>query len=315
MNNIVNVKYSLVLKKRWSFITVITLVVVLLSLIFSLVQPFKYESEVNILVIQKSSLGIDAYSASKSAERIGRNLGQIVYSSSFLSKVLNSGYEIDKSYFPAEEDQKRDFWEKTIATEVPANTTILHVSVFHEDKEQATIIAQAVAYVLDQEVEEYVGISDVDLKVVDAPLTSTFPVKPNIILNVILGLVVGFFLAVAIVMVTYSEARHLQEVYKAEEKKQRKSQLKSVKKQKKNKFAKVNFQATKPDQSADSAIKMPDVEQALHVEPKETLEQKAHLIAQEQQAPEENGSEPEKPAYENLPKFQTEDEIKTMYEE
>ena len=119
MNQVLQVNYFQIIRRRWVFITVVTLLVVLLSLVFSLLQPFRYESKVTILIIQKSAVGLDAYSASKSAERIGRNLAQIVYSSSFFNKVMNYNSQIDKAYFPTDEEKRREEWSTMVAAQVP----------------------------------------------------------------------------------------------------------------------------------------------------------------------------------------------------
>jgi capsular polysaccharide biosynthesis protein len=290
MAKVAKVQYSKIIKRRWGFVTVVTLVVVLISLIFSLIQPFEYQSEVKILVIQKSAVSIDAYSASKSAERIGRNLGQIIYSSSFFSQILNAGFGIDQSYFPDDEDKRRKQWQKMIATEVPANTTILQIKVFHTDRDQATQIAKAIAYVLDQKAEEYVGIPDIDLKIVDAPLTSNLPVKPNFILNTALGLVLGFFIAIAALLISYSEDETAHEV----------------------------FHHGLPPKAVDqpAPITRPQVQPTKAAEPSEPPMElpKVSFEGEEQEYHEEHGEVTEhvQPGYENLPEFQEEDNIRTI---
>lgn len=204
MENIKPINHYHIVKRDWRKALVVTLVVVLLALLFSLVQPFLYQATVSILVLQKSSFSIDAYSASKSEERIANKLGQVVYSSSFLSQVLNSGFDIDKKYFPTDELSRREKWAKMVETDVPAGLSKLKISVYHTDPDQAMQISQAVAYVLTTDKKDYIGIDDVDLKVLDSPLVSRYPVRPNIILNVLLGLIVGAILGAVFVIVTYN---------------------------------------------------------------------------------------------------------------
>ncbi len=213
MENIFRANYKKILPRRIASVAVITLAFVVVSLILTLIQPFRYESQVKVLVIQKSAVTLDAYSASKSAERIGRNLSQIVYSSSFFNKVFNSGFGIDKSYFVADETKRRDQWQKLVSVDVPSNTTILDISVFHPKREQATMFAQAISYVLVAESADYIGISDVELKVVDGPVTSKYPVRPNIFLNLGLGFLVGILFSLAYAIITYTEEHLIEEIY------------------------------------------------------------------------------------------------------
>jgi len=212
--------YGRVLKNRWPSILVITLLFLLISLVVTLVQPFQYESQVKILVIQKSAGSIDAYSASKSAERIGNNLAQVIYSSSFYSKVINSGFDINASFFPLDESKRRELWSRIVDADVPTGTTILEISTFHPDRDQATVLAQAISYVLLREADEYIGIDDVQLKVVDAPLTSEYPVKPNFLLNVAFGLFLGLLISIIYILITYTEDDEAHEMFRPHDKRQ-----------------------------------------------------------------------------------------------
>lgn len=203
MNNIHTPDYPKAIRREWRKLLAVTLIVLLLALVATLVQPFKYQSTVSILILQKSGFSIDAYSASKSEERIATKLSQVVFSSSFLDQVLNSGYAIDKSYFPADEKERRKEWSKTIATDVPSGMSKLDISVYHTDPNQAKLISQAVAAELAGRKGDYIGISDVDLRVIDAPLVSKFPVRPNIFLNIILGLASGFIIGIISIIIGY----------------------------------------------------------------------------------------------------------------
>jgi len=207
MENIRPIHYGEIIKRDWRMVLVITLITLILSFVVTLLQPFLYSSTVSVLVLQKSGFSIDAYSASKSEERIANKLSQVVYSSSFLSKVLNSGFSIDKTYFPSDELKKRKQWQSMVETSVPAGLSKLQVSVYHKDPNQALQIAQAIAFTLTSEKREYIGIDDVDLRVLDAPLASKYPVKPNIILNLGLGLIVGIFFGVIYVIISYNPNR------------------------------------------------------------------------------------------------------------
>lgn len=200
--------YPRLIKHEWRKLLVITLIVFLAAVVLTIVQPFEYRATTSILVMQKSSFSIDAYSASKSEERIAQKLGQVVYSSSFMEQVLNSSYNIDRAYFPTDELKRRKKWDKTIVTGAPAGLSKLDISIYHTDPNQAMLISAAVSRVLTVQKNDYLGIGDVDLRVLDAPLVSKYPVRPNIILNVLLGIIVGLILGVAYVIVTHSPKFH-----------------------------------------------------------------------------------------------------------
>lgn len=207
MENVRHISHLEIVKRDWRKILVVALFIVLLSMVFTLVRPFLYRATVSIFVVQKSSFSIDAYSASKSEERIANKLAQVIVSSSFLDKVVNAGFDVDKSYFPTDERKKRDKWSKTVETAVPAGLSKLEISVYHSDPNQALQISNAIAYALTAGKRDFIGIEDVDLKVLDSPLVSKYPVRPNVIFNLALGIIVGLILGVAFVIASYDPRR------------------------------------------------------------------------------------------------------------
>ncbi len=207
MENIRKINYYEIVKRDWKKVFIITLIFVLIALLITLIQPFKYRADASILVLQKSSFSIDAYSAAKSEERTANKLAQVVYYGSFLDKVLASGYPIEREYFPQEERERRELWVDTINAYVPGGLSTLVVEIYHPDPNQAVQIAQAVAYTLTTEKDDYLAISDIDLKILDEPLASQYPAKPNILLNLFLGLVGGFIVGASFVVITYNPKR------------------------------------------------------------------------------------------------------------
>lgn len=207
MENVRHISHLEIVKRDWRKVLVVALFIVLLSMVFTLVRPFLYRATVSIFVVQKSSFSIDAYSASKSEERIANKLAQVIVSSSFLDKVTSAGFDVDKSYFPTDERKKRDKWSKTVETAVPAGLSKLEISVYHKDPNQALQISNAIAYVLTAGKRDFIGIEDVDLKVLDSPLVSKYPVRPNVIFNLALGIIVGLILGVAFVIASYDPRR------------------------------------------------------------------------------------------------------------
>ncbi|MDD5043885.1 MAG: Wzz/FepE/Etk N-terminal domain-containing protein [Patescibacteria group bacterium] len=196
------VNYFKVLKEEKGTIITFVLAAVVLSLLLSLAIPWKYSSTIRLLVVQNQP-NLDAYTALKSAERVGDNLSQLLYTSTFYDKVLNTKFSIDKQYFKQDEIKKRKQWQKMLYARVMSGTGIMEVVVYHEDKTQATQVANAIAYVLTTEGKDYAGGFST-IKLVDSPLESRYPVKPNFIANVISGFILGFVLGGAYVLLIKS---------------------------------------------------------------------------------------------------------------
>ncbi|MDD4607457.1 MAG: hypothetical protein PHS07_04000 [Patescibacteria group bacterium] len=174
----------------------IVLAVLILSLILTFIQPFEYRASAQILVIRKQTAGMDAYTAVKSSEKIASGLTTIVYSSSFMGRVLSSGYEIDPQQFSEHEDKRRKEWKESIDAYVVPDTGLIKLNIYNQDKIQASQIAQAIIYVLTTSSDQYHGAGEnVEIKVIDTPILSKYPVRPNIFINFILSLILGFLLA------------------------------------------------------------------------------------------------------------------------
>jgi len=174
-------------KTIWSFI----IIFLIISLIFTFSQPLKYSSKAKLLVIQSAS-GADPYTVSKSNEYLGNLFSQVVYSSSFFDLVTSSQFNINKDYFTNNSAKQMKIWEKTVSAKNQGDTGIVSVIVYHPDPYQAQQIALAVNDVLMNKNFNYQGLGDlVKVNVIDQPIISNYPVKPNVILNTCLALFGG----------------------------------------------------------------------------------------------------------------------------
>lgn len=177
-----------------------------LAIGISFLQPLRYSSTVRLLIIQ--DLGsIDAYTASRSVERLAENLGTIIYTTTFFDQVMSAGFDIDKSIFPDQEYRRRKAWSKMVFTTVARGTGLLTISVYHPNVAQAQQIVNAIAYVLTQQASSYLSGATVEIRVVDAPLNSRWPAKPNIPANAFSGLVLGGLAGVGYVLIQAERLR------------------------------------------------------------------------------------------------------------
>jgi capsular polysaccharide biosynthesis protein len=179
-----------VLAAGWKKIAVFAVVTALFGAAVSLAFPLEHSSTMRLLMIQRQLSDVDPYTAMKGAERISDNLAKIIYTTSFYGKVMAAGFNIDESYFKQDDQQRRKQWSAMISTAVITGSGMLEVSVYHEDPAQATQIARAIAFVLTTEGEQYIG-GELEVKLVDEPLASRWPTKPNIPGNAVTGLVLG----------------------------------------------------------------------------------------------------------------------------
>ncbi len=179
-----------------------------LGVVLSFLRPLEYRASTRLLITQ-NVVSADAYTASRSSERIADELARIVFTSTFFEQVLDAGYNIDESQFPSEERQparRRTRWARMVDTSVARGTGLLSVSVYNREPEQAQQIAEAIAFVLTQRGWQYTSGKDLSIRQVDASLISKFPVRPNIPSNAFMGLVLGFLCGAAFVLVRAKQA-------------------------------------------------------------------------------------------------------------
>ncbi len=184
-------QYMQALADGWKRILLFAVVTAVFGAGLSFLFPLRYSSTMRLLIIQKQLSASDPYTAIKATESISDNLSQIVYTTSFFDKVMAAKFNIDQSIFPTDEIKKRKLWREMIGTSVIRGSGMLSVAVYHKDPEQATQIARAIAFVLTTEGWQYVGGGDLQVKLVDEPLQSRWPVKPNVPQNAFAGFVLG----------------------------------------------------------------------------------------------------------------------------
>jgi len=198
--------YSLV-SRGWKTILAMAFLGLIVALIVCFVQPLRYSSTVRLLILQDNAASLDAYTASRSTERLAENLSTIVYTTSFFDQVMSAGFDIDQTVFPTREDLKRKMWGKTVSASVSRGNGLLSVTVYHTDVAQAEQIARAVAYVLTQQAWSYISGGSVSVREVDAPLNSRWPARPNIPANAFSGLILGGLAGVGYVLLQAERLR------------------------------------------------------------------------------------------------------------
>lgn len=183
------------ISKKWGSVFSLVFVITVATIGLSLINPLKYEAKSRLLVIQSTS-GNDLYALSRSNEYLGNLFSQIAYSGSFYNLVLDSSYNIDKSYFSGSYSEQIKKWHKTVNTKTLADTGIININVYHPNPYQAQQIALAVNDVMMNKNNYYQGGEQgIKVNIIDQPLVSNYPVKPNIPQNAGLALISGFVFA------------------------------------------------------------------------------------------------------------------------
>jgi capsular polysaccharide biosynthesis protein len=180
------------LKRKKKTIISIILLFVFLGSVFTFSQTFKYGAKSQILVIQEGGTGVDPFAVSRSVEYLSTLFSQVIYSNSFYDLVMASDYNIDKSYFAGDSNQRMKKWEKTVDAKSSADSGMINITVYHSDVYQAKQIALAINQVLVTQNSNYQGMgSSVRVMVIDQPVVSSYPLKPNLPINLIVSIIFG----------------------------------------------------------------------------------------------------------------------------
>lgn len=186
-----------ILRRRFKKIFFAGLAIGVISILVSLLFPLEFRADAQVLIIPKSTYGVDPYTVAKSAERIGENIAQVVSTNDFYNKVIaQPQYSLDLSQFiDVSERIKRKRWDKAVDASVVYGTGVLNISAYHESPDQARQLAGAVTDALIAHAIDYVG-GDVSFKVLNQPVSTSIPVRPNLIINFIAGFLLGALLVI-----------------------------------------------------------------------------------------------------------------------
>lgn len=169
------------------------LVFLMIGALLTLVQPLEYGAKSRLLIVQETGPAFDPYAMAKSNENIGNILTKVIASNSFFNETLEAGYNVNKEYFTHDVKKQMKRWKKAVEVKSLGDVGIIEIEVYHRDKGQAEQIAQAINYTLKSKSNQYLNTGEkLTIKIIDQPIISTWPLRPNIPLNLLLALAMGF---------------------------------------------------------------------------------------------------------------------------
>ncbi len=189
------------LVRRGKIIFGVGVLFALIGLGISFAFPLEYRADAGVLIVPKTRFGVDPYTVVKSAERVGDNLAAVMKTDDFRAKVTSlEGANLDWGKFNTlSPREQRRVWPQMVNASVVYGTGVLRVSAYNTDEIQAAAFAGAAAQTLATKGFEYVG-GDMTIRVVDNPVVTPWPVRPNIPVNMALGFVVGVLVMSVIVV-------------------------------------------------------------------------------------------------------------------
>jgi len=197
-------EFSDLISERKLTVLMIVLAVSAITAVLTFVQPLKYEAKSKLLVVASAKGTVDPYALARSNVYLSNVFANIISTDQFYREVVNSGYDINQDYFAGNNyEQRMKIWNRTVKAKAINDTGFISMSVLHPDKYQLEQIARAVNYILKTRNKEYHDVLDgATIRIVDEPMISGWPVKPDIILNLSLGIIFGFILSLSYIYLT-----------------------------------------------------------------------------------------------------------------
>lgn len=185
----------LLLKKLWSRKFLIVLVSLFFATIALAVSLFviapRYTATTKIYVVSRQA-GQESLRAQdlQAGEYLVKDYKEIITSKDVLATVIvNQNLEMGTGELLGK-----------VSVSIPTNTRIISISVRDEEPSRASLLANAVRDVAAEKIKQVTKVEDVTtMEVAEEP---TAPSSPNIKRNVILGALIGGFIAVFSVLLT-----------------------------------------------------------------------------------------------------------------
>jgi len=183
---------------EWRKIAFSVLLVSSLAFFISTLIPPKYESETQILILQKN-MDANAYQAAKSSEFAGEVLKRVIGSSDFMNGVLASIGENSRKFGDTPELQIKG-WDDAVDVSTMVNTGIINISAYDTSRIENKKLTEAIVNELQTSGSKYHGNDNITLKKIGGPVYYDNPASPIIWLNVLISAVLTFFVSVGVLM-------------------------------------------------------------------------------------------------------------------
>lgn len=189
--------WQLIWRKKQTILVLFVSVITIVAMV-SVLQPIEYSVKAKIQVVPSLPEKTDPYTVARTTEYNSNLLAEISTTELFFNNLINSGFNIDKTYFGKEESAQLAKWQKTLTVKSLGDTGIIELTAVHTDKAQAEQIMGAAVYLFRAKHKEYLGInSPVSVVILDKPHGLKWPSSPNIIFNLGAGLFISLIVALS----------------------------------------------------------------------------------------------------------------------
>lgn len=167
-----------------------------LSFLLIVVSQKNFKASTDYLVVQDKDGGQDYYTLSKSAEYISKIFAEAIYSDLFIDEAIKTG-KVSEEFLPFDKKARLKRWSKIVKVERNPEVSMLSVTVYGNNREDALKISEGITEVLTTKSYLFRGSGqNIDVRVLSGPIVEKNPSLPDIILVMIGGFIIGALISI-----------------------------------------------------------------------------------------------------------------------
>ena len=173
-----------------------------LSFVGFLALEKNFKSEIKFLIVQEQAGSQDYYSLSKSAEYLGKIMGEAIHSELFIQEVLKSE-KVNDEFLPFDKKERMKEWAKMVKVSKNYQLGTIETTIYSDGSKEIQGLSEAIIEVLTQKNSLFrSGSQGIEVRVLSGPIIEKNPTIANIALIMLAGFLLGVL--VSILWVYYS---------------------------------------------------------------------------------------------------------------
>ncbi len=156
----------------------------------------RFQSTTDFLVVQANAGNTDFYTQFKSAEYLGKVLGEAVYSESFINAVIGTG-KAAPELLPFDKRDRLESWQKRVGVEKNLELGVITVTVSGQSDREVSGIMEGITEVLKNQNSLFRGGApeSVEVRILSGPIVERTPTAERLILVIASAFIAGFLLS------------------------------------------------------------------------------------------------------------------------
>lgn len=183
-----------IVSKKWGMLVTVGFLFSAVAFAGFLMLEKNFKSEVKFLIVQEQAGAQDYYSLSKSAEYLGKIMGEAIHSELFIEEVIKTG-KVNEEFLPFDKKERMKEWARMVKVSGNYQLGTIEVSIYSNSSREIVGLSEAIISVLTEKNNLFRGGSQsIQVRVLSGPIVEKNPTFANIAL-IMLG---GFLLGVSI---------------------------------------------------------------------------------------------------------------------